>query len=91
MMASPKAGRSLGSREVTRFRSTTTSARAEGVEVTANQYQYTAMNHPWAALLPRWVQDAPRQKTIARFAERSFRDRVKQDAEFRQYVGEHVG
>src|SRR5437868_13529747 len=66
-------------------------ARAEGVEVTANQYPYTAMNHPWAMLLPRWLQDGPRQETIASFAEPSFRDRVKHDAEFSQYVGEHGG
>ncbi|HEY7064340.1 MAG TPA: D-aminoacylase [Chloroflexota bacterium] len=66
-------------------------ARAEGLEVTANQYPYTAMQHPWARLMPRWVQDAPRQETMPRFGERAFRDRVKQDPEFQQYVAEHGG
>jgi N-acyl-D-aspartate/D-glutamate deacylase len=66
-------------------------ARAEGLEVTANQYPYTAMQHPWARLMPRWVQDAPRHEIGARFGERAFRDRVKQDPEFHQYVAEHGG
>ncbi len=66
-------------------------ARDEGLEVTANQYPYTAMQHPWHRLMPRWVQDAPRKETIPRFAERAFRDRVKQDPEFQQYVHEHGG
>ena len=34
-------------------------ARREGLEITANQYPYTAMQHPWRRLFPRWVQDAP--------------------------------
>jgi len=66
-------------------------ARAEGLEVTANQYPYTAMQHPWARLMPRWVQDAPRHEIAARFADRAFRDRVKHDPEFQQYVAEHGG
>ncbi|HEX9146548.1 MAG TPA: D-aminoacylase, partial [Candidatus Binatia bacterium] len=32
-------------------------ARREGLEITANQYPYTAMQHPWRRLFPRWVQD----------------------------------
>jgi hypothetical protein len=37
------------------------------------------------------VQDAPRRDIIPRFAERDFRDRVKHDPEFVQYVDEHGG
>jgi len=66
-------------------------ARRTGLEVTANQYPYTAMQHPWSRLVPRWVQDAPRKEIISRFADRAFRDRLKADAEFRQYVEEHGG
>ncbi len=66
-------------------------ARGEGLEVTANQYPYTAMQHPWARLMPRWVQDGPRQEIIPQFGSRGFRDRVKADPEFRQYVDEHGG
>ncbi len=66
-------------------------ARREGLEITANQYPYTAMQHPWRRLFPRWVQDAPVNETIARFKDASFRERVINDAEFKQYVDEHGG
>src|SRR5207245_481716 len=42
-------------------------ARRDGLEITANQYPYTAMQHPWSRLLPRWVQDGPRKETVSRF------------------------
>ena len=42
-------------------------ARREGLEITANQYPYTAMQHPWRRLFPRWVQDAPVNEIIAQF------------------------
>ena len=44
-------------------------ARAEGLDVTANQYPYTAMHHSWGRLMPRWVQDSPRSETIPRFGD----------------------
>ena len=66
-------------------------ARSRGLDVTANQYPYTAMQHPWHRLLPRWVQDMPPSQAIEQFRERSFRDRVEQDPEFRQYIEEHGG
>ncbi|MDH3444959.1 MAG: D-aminoacylase [Deltaproteobacteria bacterium] len=66
-------------------------ARREGLEITANQYPYTAMQHPWRRLFPRWVQDAPVNETIAQFKDASFRERVINDAEFKQYVDEHGG
>ena len=66
-------------------------ARSRGLDITANQYPYTAMQQPWHRLLPRWVQDMPPSQAIEQFRERSFRDRVEQDAEFRQYIEEHGG
>lgn len=66
-------------------------ARREGLEITANQYPYTAMQHPWRRLFPRWVQDAPANETISRFNSPAFRERVLKDAEFDQYVNEHGG
>ena len=41
-------------------------ARDRGVDVTANQYPYTAMFHPWSAFFPVWA----REGGPARFAER---------------------
>jgi N-acyl-D-aspartate/D-glutamate deacylase len=66
-------------------------ARREGLEITANQYPYTAMQHPWRRLFPRWVQDAPVSETIAQFKSASFRERVFNDPEFDQYINEHGG
>jgi N-acyl-D-amino-acid deacylase len=66
-------------------------ARREGLDVTANQYPYTAMQHPWRRLFPRWVQDAPANETISRFKSQTFRERVLKDSEFDQYVNEHGG
>jgi N-acyl-D-aspartate/D-glutamate deacylase len=66
-------------------------ARREGLEITANQYPYTAMQHPWRRLFPRWVQDAPVNETIAQFKNPDFRERVIKDKEFNQYVDEHGG
>src|SRR5262249_60635438 len=61
-------------------------ARARGLDVTANQYPYTAMEHPWARLFPSWGQAVPRRDAIAKLKARTFRDRVKAD----ERVGECV-
>ena len=66
-------------------------ARARGLDVTANQYPYTAMEHPWARLFPSWVQAMPRRDAIAKLKERAFREKIKADEEFGEYVNEHGG
>jgi N-acyl-D-amino-acid deacylase len=66
-------------------------ARARGLDITANQYPYTAMEHPWARLFPSWVQAMPRRDAIPKLKERAFRDRIKADEEFGEYVSEHGG
>ena len=66
-------------------------ARREGLEITANQYPYTAMQHPWRRLFPRWVQNAPWSETIPQFKDPAFRERVIADPEFDQYINEHGG
>jgi N-acyl-D-amino-acid deacylase len=66
-------------------------ARARGLDITANQYPYTAMQHPWARLFPTWVQDMPRREAIAMLKDGGFRQKVKTDKEFAEYVNEHGG
>jgi N-acyl-D-amino-acid deacylase len=66
-------------------------ARARGLDITANQYPYTAMQHPWARLFPTWVQNMPRKEAIAKLKDRAFRDKIKGDHEFPEYVNEHGG
>jgi len=66
-------------------------ARARGLDITANQYPYTAMQHPWSRLFPTWVQDMPRKEAISKLKDRAFRDKIKADREFAEYVNEHGG
>jgi N-acyl-D-aspartate/D-glutamate deacylase len=66
-------------------------ARRAGLDITANQYPYTAMQHPWRRLFPRWVQNAPIAEVIPQFNRSEFRARVQGDPEFDQYVNEHGG
>ena len=66
-------------------------ARREGLDITANQYPYTAMQHPWRRLFPRWVQDGPMSEVIPQFKNQAFREKVIGDPEFDQYVNEHGG
>lgn len=66
-------------------------ARARGLDITANQYPYTAMQHPWSRLFPTWVQDMPRKEAISKLKDRAFRDKIKADPEFAEYVNEHGG
>jgi N-acyl-D-aspartate/D-glutamate deacylase len=66
-------------------------ARARGLDITANQYPYTAMQHPWSRLFPTWVQDMPRKEAISKLKDRAFRDKIKTDPEFAEYVNEHGG
>ena len=65
--------------------------RARGLDVTANQYPYTAMEHPWARLFPSWVQAMPRRDAIAKLKDQAFRDKIKADEEFGEYINEHGG
>jgi len=66
-------------------------ARARGLDISANQYPYTAMQHPWSRLFPTWVQDMPRKEAISKLKDRAFRDKIKADPEFAEYVNEHGG
>jgi N-acyl-D-aspartate/D-glutamate deacylase len=49
------------------------------------------MEHPWARLFPSWVQAMPRKDAIAMLKDRAFRDKIRADAEFPEYVNEHGG
>jgi N-acyl-D-amino-acid deacylase len=64
-------------------------ARDRGLDVTANQYPYTAMSHGWSANFPLWM----REEGPARFAEMlrddSLRPRIKSDPQFIAWSKEH--
>lgn len=66
-------------------------ARRRGLEITANQYPYTAMQHPWAALFPEWAKNGPPNTIVRVLSDRSNREKLKNDPQFKQYVEEHGG
>jgi len=66
-------------------------ARRRGLDITANQYPYTAMQHPWGALFPEWAKNGPPGTIVRVLSDRSNRDRLKNDPQFKQYVEEHGG
>jgi N-acyl-D-aspartate/D-glutamate deacylase len=66
-------------------------ARARGLEITANQYPYTAMQHPWSRLFPDWAVDGPRGQIIKLLSDPATREKIRKDPLFHQYVDEHGG
>jgi N-acyl-D-aspartate/D-glutamate deacylase len=56
-------------------------ARAEGIEVTFDQYPYTASATGLAATLPPWAQAGGREKFLTRLADPAERGRMKRDME----------
>jgi N-acyl-D-amino-acid deacylase len=64
-------------------------ARARGVDITANQYPYTAMFHGWSAFFPLWVREGGGERFAERLRDESLRDRIKQDPDFIEWAREH--
>jgi len=64
-------------------------ARSEGLEVTANEYPYTAMFHGWGAFFPVWARQG------GQFAERlkdpAIRQKIHDDPDFKLWSKEHGG
>ena len=68
-------------------------ARDRGLDITANQYPYTAMQHGWSACFPVWM----REEGPDRFAEwlrqamtdTALRQKIKSDPEFIAWSKEH--
>jgi len=54
-------------------------ARAEGLDVSANQYPWAASSNNLDASLPLWVREGGREKLIARLQDPAIRARVRPD------------
>lgn len=52
-------------------------ARAEGLDVAANQYPWTAASNGLDACLPPWVREGGKEKLLARLSDPTVRERVK--------------
>jgi N-acyl-D-amino-acid deacylase len=68
-------------------------ARAEGLDVAANQYPYTAGSNGLDACLPPWIREGGREALLQRLADPAQRERAKKemledsDAWSNQYLG----
>jgi dihydroorotase/N-acyl-D-amino-acid deacylase len=61
-------------------------ARAEGLDVTADQYPWTASSNNLDASLPVWVREGGAEKLVARLRDPATRARARED-----FVKEHKG
>jgi N-acyl-D-amino-acid deacylase len=64
-------------------------ARARGLDITANQYPYTAMQHQWSAFFPVWAREEGPQQFAAMLKDPATRQKIKQDKDFQTWVQEH--
>jgi len=64
-------------------------ARARGLDITANQYPYTAMNHGWSAFFPVWAREGGPAKFAERLRDPAVRERIKKDRDFITWAKEH--
>ncbi len=64
-------------------------ARDMGLDITANQYPYTAMSHGWSANFPLWMREDGPQQFSAYLNDRALRERIKSDPEFIAWSKEH--
>jgi N-acyl-D-amino-acid deacylase len=66
-------------------------ARSRGLDITANQYPYTAMQHGWSAFFPVWARQGGPEKFAALLKDPAMRAKIKQDRDFQTWVSEHGG
>ena len=64
-------------------------ARDRGLDITANQYPYTAMSHRWSANFPLWMREEGPQRFAEMLRDQSLRNRIKSDPEFIAWSKEH--
>ena len=64
-------------------------ARARGLDVTANQYPYTAMFHGWSSFFPLWMREGGPERFAERLRDVSLREKIKSDPDFIMWAKEH--
>jgi N-acyl-D-aspartate/D-glutamate deacylase len=74
---------------VGKYLDTIEAARARGLDVTANEYPYTAMNHGWSAFFPVWAREGGPAAFAARLKDPAVRAKIKTDKDFITWAKEH--
>ena len=74
-----------------KYLATIEAARARGLDITANQYPYTAMQHGWSAFFPVWAREHGPEKFAAMLKDPAIRTKIKADKDFQTWVSEHGG
>jgi dihydroorotase/N-acyl-D-amino-acid deacylase len=74
---------------VGKYLKTIDEARSRGLDITANEYPYTAMNHGWSAFFPVWAREGGPQKFAGRLKDPAVRERIKKDKDFITWAKEH--
>jgi N-acyl-D-aspartate/D-glutamate deacylase len=74
---------------VGKYVATIDAARRRGLDITANQYPYTAMQHQWSAFFPLWARAGGPQEFAAKLKDPAIRKKIKDDPDFRTWVDEH--
>lgn len=64
-------------------------ARDAGLDVTADQYPYTAMSHGWSANFPLWMREEGPERFAEMLNDPSLRERIRTDPEFIAWSKEH--
>jgi N-acyl-D-amino-acid deacylase len=66
-------------------------ARRRGLDITANQYPYTAMSKPWNTFFPLWARAGGPAKFAERLKDPALRAKIKRDPDFITWVEESGG
>jgi N-acyl-D-aspartate/D-glutamate deacylase len=74
-----------------KYIATVQAARDRGLDVTANEYPYTAMQHQWASFFPLWAREGGPEKFAQILNDPAMRVKIKQDKDFQTWVMEHGG
>ena len=72
-----------------RFLAQIEAARARGLDITANQYPYTAMFHGWRSFFPLWMREGGPERFGERLRDESLREKIKSDPNFIMWAKEH--
>lgn len=64
-------------------------ARTRRLDLTANQYPYTAMQHGWSAFFPVWARKDGPEAFASILKDPAMRQKIKQDRDFQTWVHEH--